>query len=88
MRGEVLVVDEIQMMVSGRLKKDGREIVRVSFFRNDDYADGVLPDAVIEKTSGFEEKELAILEKYLRDHKDEIYAQARTVNPMKNFLGL
>lgn len=88
MRWEVLVVDEIQMMVSGRLKKDGREIVRVSFFRNDDYADGVLPDAVIEKTSGFEEKELAILEKYLRDHKDEIYAQARTVNPMKNFLGL
>ena len=88
MRWEVLVVDEIQMMVSGRLKKDGREIVRVSFFRNDDYADGVLPDAVIEKTSGFEEKELAILEKYLRDHKDEIYAQARTVNPMKIFLGL
>lgn len=88
MRWEDLVVDEIQMMVSGRLKKDGREIVRVSFFRNDDYADGVLPDAVIEKTSGFEEKELAILEKYLRDHKDEIYAQARTVNPMKNFLGL
>ena len=81
-------MDEIQMMVSGRLKKDGREIVRVSFFRKDDYADGVLPDAVIEKTSGFEEKELAILEKYLRDHKDEIYAQARTVNPMKNFLGL
>ena len=81
-------MDEIQMMVSGRLKKDGREIVRVSFFRNDDYADGVLPDAVIEKTSGFEETELAILEKYLRDHKDEIYAQARTVNPMKNFLGL
>lgn len=81
-------MDEIQMMVSGRLKKDGREIVRVSFFRNDDYADGVLPDAVIEKTSGFEEKELTILEKYLRDHKDEIYAQARTVNPMKNFLGL
>ena len=81
-------MDEIQMMVSGRLKKDGREIVRVSFFRNDDYADGVLPDAVIEKTSGFEEKELAILEKYLRDHKGEIYAQARTVNPMKNFLGL
>lgn len=88
MRWEVLVVDEIQMMVSGRLKKDGREIVRVSFFRNGDYADGVLPDAVIEKTSGFEEKELAILEKYLRDHKDEIYAQARTVDPMKNFLGL
>lgn len=88
MRWEDLVMDEIQMMVSGRLKKDGREIVRVSFFRNDDYADGVLPDAVIEKTSGFEEKELAILEKYLRDHKDEIYAQARTVNPMKNFLGL
>lgn len=81
-------VDEIQMMVSGHLKKDGRDIVRVSFFRNEDYADGILPDAVIEKSSGFEEKELAILEKYLRDHKEEVYAQAKTVNPMKNFLGL
>lgn len=76
------------MMVSGRLKKDGRDIVRVSFFRGDDYADGILPEAVIEKSSGFEEKELAILEKYLRDHREEINAQARTVNPMKNFFGL
>lgn len=81
-------MDEIQMMVSGCLKKDGRDIVRVSFFRGEDYADGILPEAVIEKSSGFEEKELAILEKYLRDHREEIDAQARTVNPMKNFLGL
>ena len=79
-------MDELQMM--GRLKKDGRDIVRVSFFRNKDYADGILPDAIIEKSSGFEEKELAILEKYLRDHKEEIYAEAKGVNPMKNFLGL
>ncbi len=76
------------MMVSGRLKKDGKEIVRVSFFREKDYADGVLPDAVIEKSSGFDEKELTILEKYLKDHAEEIHTQAKTVNPMKNFLGL
>lgn len=82
------MMDELQMMVSGRLKKDGRDIVRVSFFRNKDYADGILPDAIIEKSSGFEEKELAILEKYLRAHKEEIYAEAKGVNPMKNFLGL
>ena len=71
------MMDELQMMVSGRLKKDGRDIVRVSFFRNKDYADGILPDAIIEK-----------LEKYLRAHKEEIYAEAKGVNPMKNFLGL
>lgn len=47
-----------------------------------------MPDAIIEKSSGFEEKELAILEKYLRNHKEEIYAESKGVNPMKNFLGL
>ena len=49
-------MDELQMMVSGRLKKDGRDIVRVSFFRNKDYADGILPDAIIEKSSESDEE--------------------------------
>lgn len=81
-------MDEVRMMVSSRLKKDGRDIVRVSFFREEDYADGILPDAIIEKSKGFSKEELSRLENYLREHEAEINAQAKAVNPMKNWLGL
>lgn len=81
-------MDELQMMVSGRLTKDGREIVRVSFFRDKDYADGVLPDATIEKSEGFSRAELVLLQQYLKENAQSIYEEAKGVNPMKNWLGL
>ncbi len=79
--------EEMQMVVSGRLVKDGRKIVRVSFFRDGSYADAILPDAVIEKSEGFDRGELIMLEQYLKEHTQEIYDQAKTVNPMKNLYG-
>jgi hypothetical protein len=81
-------LEELQMMVSSRLVKDGREIVRVSFFRDRSYADGVLPDAVIEKAQGFSDAELVLLTQYLKENADTIYEQAVHINPMKNWLGL
>jgi hypothetical protein len=82
------ILEELQMVVSSRLKKDGREIVRVSFFRANDYADGLLPDAVIEKSQGFSDAELVLLTQYLRENAAQIYERAKTINPMKNWLGL
>ena len=82
------VFDELQMMISGRIKKDGKEIVRVSFCRDQDYADGVLPDAVIEKSRGFSRAELILLEQYLKNNTKDIMEKARGVNPMKNWFGL
>jgi hypothetical protein len=81
-------LEELQMVVSSRLVKDGRKIVRVSFFRDKDYADGVLPDAVIEKSQGFSEAERVLLTQYLKDNADTIYERAKHINPMKNWLGL
>ena len=81
-------LDELQMMISGRIKKDGKQIVRVSFFRDKDYADGVLPDAVIEKSEGFSRAELILLEQYLKENCQSIIEKAKRVNPMKNWLGL
>ncbi len=86
--GEDKVFDQLKMMISGRLKKDGKEIVRVSFFRDKDYADGILPDAVIEKSEGFSDAELVLLAEYLKQNRQEIYAQAKAIDPMKNWLGL
>lgn len=81
---EKSALESMQMMISGRLTKDGRDIVRVSFFRDNGYADGVLPDAKIEKYEGFDSGEVRMLEEYLRTNSADIYAQAKKVNPMKN----
>lgn len=79
--------ESVQMMVSGRLTKDNRDIVRVSFFRDNGYADGVLPDAKITKYEGFDQGEVRLLEEYLRENSADIYAQAKQVNPMRNLFG-
>lgn len=81
-------LDQLQMMVSGRIKKDGKEIVRVSFFRDKDYADGVLPDGVIEKSEGFSNAELVLLAEYLKQNQGKIYEEAKDIDPMKKWLGL
>lgn len=81
---EKSAAESVRMMVSGCLTKDNQKIVRVSFFRENGYADGVLPDAKIEKYEGFNEGEIRMLEEYLRQNSADIYAQAKQVNPMRN----
>lgn len=76
--------ESVRMMVSGCLTRGNQKIVRVSFFRDNGYADGVLPDAKIEKYEGFNEGEVRMLEEYLRQNSADIYAQAKQVNPMRN----
>lgn len=87
-RMEEKVFDQLQMMISGRLAKDGKEIVRVSFFRGKDYADGILPEGTIEKSEGFSDAERVLLAEYLKQNREQIYAQAKEINPVKNWLGL
>ena len=77
---------EVTMLVSGLVVKDNRKIVRVSFLRDDDYAEGIMPDAIIEKSKGFTAEELTKLEKFLRLHKEEILQQAKEVNPIRSWL--
>ena len=85
---EADVFGQLEMVISGRLIKNRKEIVRVSFFRGKDYADGVLPDCVIEKAEGFSDAEKVMLSEYLRRHRDEIYARAKEIDPVKTWLGL
>lgn len=74
------------MMVSGFVVKDNRKIVRVSFLRGKDYAEGILPDGMIEKSEGFSGKETLELENYLRANRAEILKQAKEINPIRSWL--
>ncbi len=80
-------MDEVRMMVSCVVVKDNRKIVRVSFLRGKDYADGILPDGVIEKSGGFTPDEVQKLENYLRANRQDILGQAKAINPLRNWLG-
>ncbi len=80
-------MNDVKMMVSCVVEKDKRKIVRVSFLRGKDYADGILPDGIIEKSGGFTSAEVQKLENYLRANRQDILKQARGINPLRNWLG-
>lgn len=79
-------MDEVKMLVSGYVMKDKKRIVRVSFVRGGDYAEGILPEGMIEKAKGFTEEEVRKLENFLRVNKDEILGEAKKVNPIRSWL--
>lgn len=80
-------MDEVKMMISCVVVKDQKKIVRVSFLRGSDYADGVLPEGVVEKSGGFTPAEVQKLESYLRANRQDILRQAKEINPFRNWLG-
>ena len=80
--------EEMTILVSGALHKDGKTFVRVSFLRGKDWAEGIVPDGVIEKSEGFTEDEIEKLVEYLEAEKDLIIQQAKGVNPIRSLLGM
>ncbi len=74
----------VNMLVSCMVAKDGKSFARVSFLRGNDWAEGIVPDAVIEKSEGFTKDEITQLQEYLSGQKDAILKQAKSVNPIKN----
>lgn len=85
-------MDEVKMLVSCVVEKEGRKIVRVSFLRgmeeerSMDYAEGILPDGIIVKSEGFSEEEVRKLEAYIRANRQEILKQAKEINPLRNWM--
>lgn len=80
-------MDEVKMIVSCVVVKENRKIVRVSFMRDGDYAEGVLPEGMIEKARGFTQEEVQKLENYMRANRQEILKQAKEIDPLRNWLG-
>nr|WP_296461944.1 hypothetical protein [uncultured Acetatifactor sp.] len=85
-------MDEVKMLVSCVVEKEGRKIVRVSFLRgmeegySIDYAEGILPDGIIVKSEGFSETEVQKLEAYMRANRKDILKQAKEINPLRNWM--
>lgn len=78
--------EELCMLVSSLLEKDGKRYARVSFLRGEDTAEGIVPDGRLERVNGFSEEEKAGLEFYLAANKDAILAQAKQIDPLTNWL--
>lgn len=79
-------MDEVKMLVSCVVEKEGRKIVRLSFLRGEDYAEGILPDGLIEKSRGFTDGEIQKLENYIRTNRQDILKQAKEINPLRNWM--
>lgn len=78
------IPEDVNMLVTGMLHKAGKSFVRVSFVRGKDWAEGIVPDAKIEKAKGFTEEEVSKLEAYLMEEKAMILERAKGVNPLRN----
>lgn len=86
--GVIDVEQDVKILVSGAIHKDDRIFARVSFMRGTDWAEGIVPDGVIEKSEGFTEEEIRGLQDYLVREKDMLVSQAKGVNPLRNMLGM
>lgn len=79
--------EELCMTYSGLLLYKGEKTVRVYFERGkNDYAEGIVPSGIIEKSSGFSEEELQQLSNYLTHHAADILTKANQVDPIGNWL--
>lgn len=82
------ISEEMSVLVSGMLHKEDKAFVRVSFLRGKDWAEGIVPDGVIEKSEGFTKEEIGKLEDYLAGDKEQIIKQAKGVNPVRKLFGI
>lgn len=76
--------EDIRMLVTSMIHKDGKAFARVSFLRDSDWAEGIVPGGRIEKAEGFNGEEIKKLEDYLAGEEDMILRQAKGVNPIRN----
>lgn len=74
------------MVLSGIIKNKGKKIVRVSFLRGDDWAEGTAPDGIIEKSEGFTKEELEDLKVYIIKNQADIFEQAKKINPIRSWI--
>lgn len=85
-------MDEVKMLISCVVEKEGRKIVRLSFLREKekghslDYAEGMLPEGIVTRSEGFTEAEVRKLENYMRANRQDILRMAKEINPLRNWM--
>lgn len=78
---------EIKMSVSSIMRNDETKGVYVLFTDNDKTAEFLVPECKVINNSGFCEDELKQLTEYLRNEQDYIFSLAKTVDPIRAFMG-
>ena len=78
--------EEMKMTYSGIVAKDGKKKVSVIFEAGKKLAEASLPDCRIIKNDGFEQDEIAVLEKYLQMNQMEIIKKAKEITGIRGFL--
>lgn len=78
---------EIKMSVSSMTRNDDKKGVYVLFTDGDKSAEFVVPGCKVINNKGFDEEELKQLRDYVDNEQDYIFSLAKTVNPMKAFMG-
>lgn len=79
-------MDEVKMLISCVVEKEGQKMVRISFLRGKDYAEGILPEGMVMKSEGFTQEEVKKLEDYIRANRQDILRQAKEINPFRNWI--
>ena len=78
---------KIQMSVSLMTRTKESKAVYVLFTDGDKNAEFSLPNCTLLNNRGFSDEEIGQLEEYVKNEQDTIFELAKTVNPMKAFLG-
>ena len=78
---------EIKMSVSSMTRSDDKKGVYVLFSDGDKSTEFVVPGCKVINNKGFDEEELKQLRDYVDNEQDYIFSLAKTVNPMKAFMG-
>lgn len=85
-----LHMDRLNLIYSCLLHKDDKQIVRVTFEETDSkggkFAEGIVPDGIIEKQKGFTEEEIVQLETYLQTHTEDIFAKAKEISGIMHWM--
>ena len=76
-------MEELKMMVSGIVPKDGRKNIYVVFEDGKRKAEGSVPDCVITSQPGFSDEEVKMLVLYMKQQQDVIRELSKDVNPIK-----
>ncbi len=79
---------EIKMSVSTLTRTKDSKAIYVLFTDNEKSAEFALPELQIVCNRGFSEEEIEQLKDYTDNERDRIFEIAKSVDPMKNFLGM
>ena len=78
---------DVKMSVSSMTRNDDKKGVYVLFTDKDRAVEFIVPGCKVISNKGFNEDEIKQLRDYVDNEQDYIFSLAKTVNPMKAFMG-